>query len=467
MSIDKIRNRLGRMSINHIDRQSVGSIGLRTRGETRRSSALKADHKRNIAEQYGYPEVISLRQHWDLANRNGIAYNLCYSITEDCWRIPPVIYDGPEDPKRRQENPTEFEQAIDQHFERLRAWQFMEDLDYSQRPMRYGALMMLTSENQGVRTSDELVGLPSIDYLVGMRVYHEAQLPVETAIQNPASLDYGNPVTYSIKTNVAGSTNEWENSGFQVHASRVFAFGEGAMGDSIYGVPALESSFESLMDAIKIRGGAAEGFYQNASNKYANILPENATAADAAEVIESMEDFDNEFSRSLVTVGDIKMLQTNLSDPTSPWTIAVNEACAAHSKPMKVVIGMQTGERASTEDILQWNRVVMDRQHRECGRIILGFINYIQDKFNFPEPSSGKISISWRDLNELSQGEQVKVVLDMASVNENQIKSKMEPIFSREVMQDTAGVEIEDVLSSMDIDIGGEDEDLPIGSEST
>ena len=35
------------------------------------------------------------------------------------------------------------------------------------------------------------------------------------------------------------------------------------------------------MDVAKVRMSGAEGFYQNASNKYANTLPDNATAAAA------------------------------------------------------------------------------------------------------------------------------------------------------------------------------------------
>lgn len=454
--IQNIKSRLGR---NSFDRHQLGSVGLRTPGELRRATTLRADHKRSLAEQFGYPTTITLKQHWDMANRNGVAYNLCYEITRDCWRAAPIVFDGDEDLERRTNNPTEFEKAVDEHFERLRVWDFLEDLDYAQRPMRYGALMMVTKGKQGEKSTDELVRLPTIDYLIDMRVYHEAQLPVETAVQDPLRPDYGQPIMFSIRTNVAGSTNEWENSGQQVHASRVYAYGENAMGNSIYGVPALEASFEALMDLMKVRGSAAEGFFQNAGNRYINTLPDNATAADAEVVVESMHDFDNSFSRSAVTVGDIKTLQTQLNDPTNPWTIALNEACAAHSKPAKIVIGMQTGERASTEDIRQWNRVVMDRQGRECNRMIKGFIRYLQEKFTFPKESK-EIIIQWRDLNELSQAEQVKTVLDMASVNEKQIKSKLAPVFSTKVMQTVAQVEIEDVLDGAKIDIGNESDEL-------
>lgn len=453
-NINKIKSRLGR---NHFDRAEVGTVGLRTRGELYRGRSLRADHKRSMAKQFGYPDVISLRQHYDMANRNGIAYNLCYEITKDCWREPPTIYDGDEDPERRESNPTEFEKAIDEHFERLQVWQYLEDLDYQQRPMRYGGIMALTSEPAGTTATVPLIRLPTMDYLVGFRVYNEAQLPVEQAQQDPMRVDYGQPLIYQVKTNVAGASNEWENSGYQVHASRVYAYGEGAIGNSIYGVPALEASFESLMDAAKVRGSSAEGYFQNASNKYAFTL-KNGTQADGDDIADEMEDFDNEISRSMMLgEGSVQLMQTTLADPTNPWTIAVNDACAAHSKPMKVVVGMQTGERASTEDIRQWNRVIMDRQARECNRMITGLIRFLQERFTMPEEAD-HINIVWRDLNESTAEQQAELANKRALTNKACIDAKMPPVYTTEFIQSEAGAPIVDVLDEMDIDIGGEGE---------
>jgi hypothetical protein len=437
---------------NSIDRADLGHVGLRTAGELRRGRALKADHKRNIAEQAGYPDTISLRQHYDMAYRNGLGSNLAFSIVNDTWRVAPVIFDGDEDADRRKNNPTEFEIAVDEHFTRLKAWERLKGLDKAQRPMRYGAMMYVTSEQDSANTIDELVTLPTMDYLVGLRVYHEAQLEVSTAVQNPANINYGSPLIFDLKTNVAGSTNEWEESGYQIHASRVFAYGEGALDGSIYGIPCNEGCFEALMDAAKVRMSGAEGFFQNASNKYANTLPENSTLADANAILDSMDDFDNDISRSLVTVGDVKMLQTTLADPTNAWTIAVNECAAHHSKPMTILVGHQTGERASGEDIKNWNRVIMDRQEQVGNEMITGLLNDWMIKFNFPEPKD-KINIVWRDLNESTAEQQVDLAKKRAETNKVCVDSKMQPVYSTEYIQKEAGAPVEDVIV---LDDGGE-----------
>lgn len=445
---------------NSFDRQEVGYAGIRTRGELRRGRALRADHKRNIAKQGGYPDTISLRQHYDMAYRNGIGSNLAFGIVDDTWRVAPVIFDGDEDPERRKNNPTEFEQAVDEHFERLEVFERLKGLDKAQRPMRYGAMMFITNESSEIKTTDELVRLPSPDYLIGLRIYHEAQLPVDTAHQNAMQLNYGSPKVFGVRTNVAGSTNEWEDSGFQIDASRVFAYGEGALDGSIYGVPCNEGCFEALMDLSKTRMSAAEGFYQNASNRYANTLPKDATIADADAVIDSMEDFDNEISNGMVTSGDVKMLQTNLADPTHSWTISVNECAAHHSKPMTILVGHQTGERASGEDIQTWNRVIMDRQEQTGNEMIKGILNELHEKFSFPQPKE-RLNIVWRDLNESTAEQQVDLAKKRVETNKLAVEGKMQPVYNTEYIQTEAGAPIEDVVA---LDTGGEEDENNVDS---
>jgi len=442
---------------NHIDRQEYASVGARTAGELRRGRSLRADHKRSLAEQFGYPVTISLRQHYDMAYRGGIGANLAFGIVNDTWRVPPTIYDGDEDVERRKNNPTEFEQAIDEHFERLEVWKRLKSLDLKQRPMRYGGLMFVTSgEVQGTDTTHALLRLPSIDYLVGMRTYHEAQLPVQVAVEDAMSINYGRPLTYQIKTDAAGSTNEWENKGPQVHASRIFAYGEGALDGSIYGIPCNESAFEALMDLAKVRGSGAEGSYQNASNKYVNILPENATVADADAVLQSQEDFDNDIGKSMVAVGDVKTLQTQMTgNPKLSWEMAFSEACASHSKPQAVVMGEITGERASTENLKSWNRIVMDRQTGAGNDMITGFINEVTEKFTFPKPTN-KINIVWRDLNESTAEQRANLTKTKAETNEICIRSRMQPVYDTGTLQEDAGVKVQDVII---LDDAGEGEE--------
>lgn len=422
-------------------------------GERRRSRAPRADHKRSITQAGGYPHVITLDQHWDMAQHQGIGYNLAYGIVNDTWKEFPVIFDGDCDEERRETNPTEFEKAIDETFERLDVPSRLKALDLAQRPMRYGAMMFVTSEAEGTTTKMPLK-VNSIEYLQKINVFHEAQLQVATAETNPGSINYGMPIDYDVRVNVAGSTNEWETSGYTVNASRVYAFGEGALDGSIYGVPCNESCFEALMDIRKTRMAGAEGYFQNASNKYAVHLDNGATPADAKAIAEEIEDFDDEISRSmLLGGGKLSLLQTTLQDPTNPWTIALNECAAAHSKPMTIIIGSQTGERASNNDLTFWNNVVSDRCNSVGTQMITGFIKTLQERFNFPKPT-GKMEIVWRDFNEMTTEQKVDLNLKRAQTNKTQAEAGLLPVYSTSVLQTEADVEVEDVVQ---LDVGGDE----------
>jgi hypothetical protein len=168
-----------------------------------------------------------------------------------------------------------------------------------------------------------------------------------------------------------------------------------------------------------------------------------------------MEDFDNELQRSMITVGDIKMLQTTLNDPTHAWTIAVNECASHHGKPMTILVGHQTGERASGEDIGTWNRVIMDRQEQVANKIITGLLKDWMLKFNFPAPTN-KINIVWRDLNESTAEQQVDLAKKRAETNKISVEGRGLPIYSTTYIQEEAGAPIEDVII---LDDGGVDDD--------
>lgn len=454
----QINNILARCGRNSFDRAEMGHAGIRTQGERYRGRSLRADHKRSIAEQAGYPDIISLRQHYDMAYRNGLGSNLAFAIVNDTWRIAPVIYDGEEDAERRKDNPTEFEKAVDEHFERLEVFERLKGLDKAQRPMRYGAIMYVTSSQDKAKAHDELVPLQSMEYLVKLTVFHEAQLRVESAVQDPSNINYGNPILYNIYTNVAGSTNEWEDSSYQVHASRVFPFGEGALDGSMYGVPCNEGCFEALMDSSKVRMSGAEGYYQNASNKYSVKLEKDSVIADANLIADSMADFDNGLSNSMITTDAVSLMQTLLNDPTSAWTIAVNECAAHHGKPMSILTGQMTGVLASEENIKTWNRVVMDREVQVGNPMILGLIKDLTEKFNFPEPTD-KINIVWRDLNESTAEQKVDLAKKRAETNKISVEGRGLPVYSTEYIQTEAGAPIEDVII---LDDGGEGKDLDI-----
>ena len=147
------------------------------------------------------------------------------------------------------------------------------------------------------------------------------------------------------------------------------------------------------------------------------------------------------------------MLQTTLFDPTHAWIHAVNECGAHHNKPMTILIGHQTGERASGEDITSWNNTVMDRQNGFATRMIKEFIKELQSKFSFPMERDF-INVVWRDLNESTAEQKANLAKTRVETNKLAIDSRMQPIYETDYIQSEAGAPIIEVVPLDD----GEDE---------
>lgn len=60
--------------------------------------------------------------------------------------------------------------------------------------------------------------------------------------------------------------------------------------------------------------------------------------------------------------GTAEVLSVAAADPEPTWRTDLCEFCATVPIPVKELVGMQTGERASTEDAKGWGRTRMSRR---------------------------------------------------------------------------------------------------------
>ena len=88
---------------------------------------------------------------------------------------------------------------------------------------------------------------------------------------------------------------------------------------------------------------------------------------------------------------------------------------ASVSMPVKILIGMQTGERASTEDQKAWNATCQGRRVSRLSRDILHVLNHLRRVrvLSF----SGEISVMWDDLRRASRSERLADAKTMAETN--------------------------------------------------
>ena len=409
----------------------------------------KASRKRQVWDQAGYPDFVDAEMLFNESRRNGIARGIINLKAGETWQNDPIIYDGDEDPKRRKESPTEFEQALDFWAGKWNLWERLQGADRRQMVMRYSGIVIFAREPSKASPDEKMQRLASPAAITKIMPVFETQIEVTEAIDDFGSPDYGQPKYFQFRTNVPGARNQFIEQDFRLHPSRVITFAEGADDGSIYGVPEFESYFNALCDLEKIRMSGGEGFFKNASQKIGINLDPKLTqglTSDQQEAFDdNIDDFNRDMNKALVLAGaDAKMLQSQIADPKEFAQMCKEEIAAGSGIPLTIIVGMQTGRLASDEDQTQKNVMIKTRQNKWGDHMIKKTLEWLIKYGALPQPE-GKITVIWPDISEPSFKDKVDVIDKMMQTNERAVKALQDSVYSTEYMQQFAGIETDDV----------------------
>lgn len=422
---------------------------------SRISSALSggydgADTLHNIYEDFGYPEDLTFDEFWNMYRRFGIAKNVVELPVDTGWISPPEI-DGSE----------QFNRDIKLLIDDQNMWQRLKGLDTRQRVGRYAGMFMRVRD--GLSPDKPIEGkLSGLGSLVQMIPLYESQLDVVSTDQDPMSDTYGQPTMYQFVGTAEGNRNEDDVSSFNIHPDRVIISAEGADNGGIYGIPALEASFNSLMDLRKIIGAGGEGFYKNAAQSVVFNLKEGASAKGNKDLLDSFNEQFDEFSRNrsrraMWTPGmESNTLESNLADPKNHFMNALYDVSASCKIPGTIIIGQQTGRLASSEDSRHFLSLVQSRRENFMSEMVSNVIDWMMERGILP---FSDYEIEWDDLLSTSQEEKLLNADRMAEVNLKQFNSGGSAVFDSEEIREAADYETEeDELPSEDLDLDEDEE---------
>lgn len=378
------------------------------------------NHKHNIAYDFGYPTQTEIT--FDLAyrmwRRHGIARALVTKTSGKTWQEHPALREYEDDHEE-----TALERGIRQHFASIRMWQAMATTDERSMVGKYGGVLLRLADGQGW---DKPVGSVSggIEGLVGVIPAWEEQLQVSAWDTDPASTTYGQPKMFMFNE-AAVDAEEGKFRSFTVHPDRVYVWSKDR---TTWGESKLESCYNALLDVEKVRGAGGEGFWKNAKSQpilqaapdvnfdqLAKMLGTNMEGLPDA-LDEVVSKWSKGFDVSLTLQGmEAKTLQVTLPSPEHFYNIALQEIAASWPIPQKVLVGMQTGERASTEDAREWAQINMSRRSMMVVPNIMDIVDKLERVGVLPERDW---YIDWSDLTAPTQGEKMDVVGKMADVNQ-------------------------------------------------
>ena len=401
--------------------------------------------KHNHAADFGYPDQVSFELAFDAYCRNPMARAAVDKTVGKTWEANPYLQEFQRDgTKGGDQGETKIEADIRQRFDDLRVWQHLAECDRRGLVGSYAGLILRFGDNQPfkapvTRVPGGLLGL------VEVIPAWEGQLTVSTWDTNETSETYGQPTMFQFAESAVGQQRQPRN--FEIHPDRVIVWSRDG---TLNGRSALEPGYNALLDMEKIRGGGGEGFWKNAKSGLSLEIDKDAKIADMAaamrvpveEVVdridEQVEGFNKGFDKSLLLQG-IKAtpMQVNLPSPEHFFAVAAQSFAASWSIPMKVLIGSQTGERASTEDNEEWAKVNLARRKDTAVPGVMAFIGRLERVGILPQKDW---HLDWSSLLDPSPNEMLARVERMATVNDK-MRASGELVFTGDEMRAETGRE--------------------------
>lgn len=426
--------------------------------------------KHNHYKDFGYPENLGFTQLYQMFLRNGIGRAGIEKTILKTWQDSPFLLeherDGSEG-KAKKETPLEKEIRL--RFDDLRLWQHLAEADRRSLVGKYGGVILRLADSK--RFNEPVDTVPGgLDGLVELLPAWEGQLTVAEWDTDETSADYGQPRMYQFNEAQVGDTTN-KTRAFMIHPDRVLIWSKDG---TVHGSSLLEPGYNDLLTLEKISGAGGEGFWKNAKSAPVLEVDKDAKIAEMAKAMgvlpaeladkmnEQVEDWQKGFDKLLMVQGmQAKTLGITLPSPEHFFNIALQSFAASISIPLKILVGSQTGERASTEDASEWSQTIMSRRSSQTVPNIMALVRRLERFSILPEKDW---FIDWTDLTESSMSEKIDRANKMADTNQK-MKDGGEIVFTPEEIR--AVVDYEPLSEAEKFLDDNEDEESAIGVKPT
>lgn len=408
-----------------------------------------SDAKRDKAwAEYGWPDNLCFDDFFRLYERHGIAHGVVHRLVDKCWETAPRVIQGDEfDDKRPL---TTWEREFNALAKKVRLWRNFADADRRRLVGRYSCLILQIAD--GKSWDHPVTGRAK---LVRVIPAWEGQMKPTEWVTDTNNPRYGDPRMWSyneaqVDPNVETGTPE---RSVAIHPDRVVV-----VGDLRDGVPFLKAGYNDFVNIEKILGGSGESFLKNAARQVAVEFAKDVDLKDIAASygvkLDELQVAFNDAARDLnagndvlmaVQGGTVKTLVAAVPDPEPHFDVALQSACASVCIPAKVVVGMQTGERASVEDLRDFNKRGQGRREGDLTPDIENLVDHLVRIGAVQPVPAQEFAVIWDDLTESTQAERLEAAAKMAEINQKFVGSGEPVPFTAAEVRDVAGFDAEAV----------------------
>ncbi len=400
----------------------------------------------NLYCDFGWPEKLDFSHFYQMYQRNGLAYAGIVRPVETCWQEYPYLQE-----REESHDTTPLEAEIDARFDELNFWSVLAQAHEYSRIGEYAGVIFRFADGKQLSEPVDATSL-GLEGLVEVIPCMQGQLkPSDWHGDVTDTINYGKIKMWAY--NEAGVTDDAANPKMRnakIHPDRVHVFSKNS---SIFGKPALESGFNDLLTIQKINGAGGEGFWKNAKaapwlemekdlsmTKLAQSLGLAGNQIDQVpdKLDEVIGGWQKGYDQSLMLQGmKANFNSIRLDDPEQHRQGPLQSYAASLSIPLKILLGSQSGERASTEDAKEWAKT--------CNAINTKLVKpnirrIIRDKLvRYGVIPDRPWYLLWSDLTESSVQEKFAIAKDMAEINAKN-RGSGEPItYTANEIRETTG----------------------------
>ncbi|USA40228.1 DUF1073 domain-containing protein [Pelagerythrobacter marinus] len=404
--------------------------------------------KHNYAKDYGWPEQLGFEQFYRMYCRSGLASAAVDKTVSKTWQTVPALWES--------EEPAESaaEEAIRRHFAKRNIWRAFMDADRRSMVGEYAGAIILLRDGKKLDEPVDRVAR-GIENVAGIIPAWQGQLTVAEWDADETSETYGEPLWFQFDEQAVGDPQNAKKSQVRVHRDRMLIWSDDG---TLNCRSALEPGYNDVSDAEKIKGAGGEGFWKSARGAPIIEAPQGVTPDDlrrgmnAASVDDvkdklndKVEQFQAGFDNALMLGGfSAKPMTITLPQPKEFWEPCVQSFAASMSIPFKILVGNITGERASTEDKVEWAETCMSRRENRVLPILNEFIDRL---VAWGVLEKRDWTVGWASLLEASPDDKLARAEKMSKINKEQ---GSEPVFLPDEIREEAGYAPADEVEGFD-----------------
>lgn len=383
-------------------RHIVQNLSLLDRSTLSRALSGKID----INKECGYPQEISIEDYQDMFDREGIGTRVVTVWPDESWAVDPFIYET-EEPDE-----TEFEKELKNLISERHLLSFLDRADILSGIGRFGILLLGINDGKALSEPVEFKKGKKSKELLYLRAFSESSVEITKINNDVTSPRYGQPEEYAVKF-ANQDKHISATKAVAVHWSRVIHIADNRTSNEIYGVPRMKPVFNRLWDIRKTLGGASEGFWRNgfqgiAFEQMPGFDDVTITPEDRDKMKEEVRKFMAGLQREILLQGmTAKPLGGTVQDPTGLLKNEVMFIAIKSGIPLRIFIGSEESQLASSQDTKTWNKRVAKRQNKYLTAFMIRpTIDRLIDIGVLPEPK--QYIVSWPNLNELTEEEKMR-----------------------------------------------------------